>query len=82
MPRKTTGPTPATLGQRIRAARLARPKNKRSRRILAVELDCDGHSIYRWEADQQVPSIATLREIAAALSTPEHPVTAGWLLDG
>jgi transcriptional regulator with XRE-family HTH domain len=77
MPRKKTVPTPTTLGGRIRQAR-----GKQPRRLLAIAIDCDAQSIYRWETDAQVPSVATLRAIAAALSTPEHPVTAGWLLDG
>ncbi|NCC94778.1 MAG: hypothetical protein EOM10_16180 [Opitutae bacterium] len=77
MPRKKPKPTPQTLGQRIRQARGTQP-----RRLLAIAIGCDAHSLYRWESDQQVPSIATLRAIAAALSTPERPITAGWLLDG
>jgi transcriptional regulator with XRE-family HTH domain len=73
MPRtKPTLTTPATLGQRIRQARGSQP-----RRLLAIAIDCDAQSIYRWETDAQVPSVATLRAIAAALN-----VSAGWLLDG
>lgn len=50
------------IGKRIRAARGSMPRRK-----LAVLLDCDPHSIYRWERGTCEPRIATLRRIAEAL---------------
>lgn len=73
MPKRTNPQTPKPLGPRIRAARTSK---KLSRRRLALAIDVDQQTIYRWEEEGKKPSVDTLCRLAAALG-----VTPGELLD-
>lgn len=56
-------PTPTTLGQRIRQARLE--AGFRNTESVAVALNVGQRTVQRWETDKSEPSIARLRELAA-----------------
>ena len=71
MPKKRT---PTTLGSRIREAR---QRKKLSVRDVSIAVDVNEMTVYCWERDRKVPSIKTLRRIAAVLG-----VRPGQLLDG
>jgi len=70
MPKKRT---PTTLGSRIREAR---QRKKLSVRDVSIAVDVNEMTVYCWERDRKVPSIKTLRRIAAVLG-----VRPGQLLD-
>lgn len=61
---ETTSTIPETLGGRIRQARKA--AGYRNAESLAVALGLGHRTIQRYEANKSEPSIARLREIAAA----------------
>ncbi len=67
--RKTT-----TLGQRLKVARAER---KYSITRLARELDVDPRTVARWQADEAMPSVVRLGQIAAVLGK-----SASYFLDG
>jgi len=69
----TKTPKPTTLGARILAARRLK---KLSARAVATRIGVDQMSVYRWEWDQNVPSVDTLRRLAAVLN-----IRPGQLLD-
>ncbi|WP_343069745.1 helix-turn-helix transcriptional regulator [Paracoccus amoyensis] len=68
------GPTEATLGDRLMAAREAAGFSLEQ---LAERLELSSVTVEEWEADQSAPSDDGLGRIARLLD-----VSAGWLLDG
>ena len=65
---------PTTLGQRLKVARAER---KYSITRLARELDVDPRTVARWQADEAMPSVVRLGQIAAVLGK-----SASYFLDG
>ena len=58
---------PLSLGQRLQAARRARGISITK---LAYKLDVDPRTVARWQADETMPSIVRLGEIARVLEKP------------
>ena len=65
---------PESVGQRIKAARSAA---RLSTTKLARELDVDPRTVARWQADETMPSVVRLTEIARVLGK-----SPGYFLDG
>lgn len=55
---------PTSVGQRIKAAR---SEARLSTSKLARELDVDPRTVARWQADESMPSVVRLTEIARVL---------------